>query len=183
MQTEILNIDIELTGMWVNGCWIIPNSSGGYHGLLRDWFDMYKLQGEGLLIGERESEVKISFMKRYQGIKQIYTTDLTGGDINWDITTSFPSIYNMKFDFIICQAVLEHIVDPFGAIKNMKNILRKEGRLFIHTHGPSFIYHAFPIDCYRFFRDAFIAISKRLNLEIEDIFCNENHCFVVYREV
>jgi 2-polyprenyl-3-methyl-5-hydroxy-6-metoxy-1,4-benzoquinol methylase len=47
-----------------------------------------------------------------------------------------------SFDVIICTEVLEHVNDPFGAMKEMRRLLKKGGRIYASTpynfriHGP-----------------------------------------------
>lgn len=47
-----------------------------------------------------------------------------------------------SFDIIICTEVLEHVANPFDAVKELKRMLKPEGHLFVTTpfnfriHGP-----------------------------------------------
>lgn len=51
-------------------------------------------------------------------------------------------IPNKHYDFVVCTEVLEHVDDPFGAVREMHRILKNEGLLFCATpfnfriHGP-----------------------------------------------
>lgn len=180
VATEIQGIGVVLSTAWQGGHWAVANQSQGYHGLLKKWFDHFGLQGMGLVIGESGEfgeAVKAAFRSEYN--VETYSVDLSNADIIWDITK--PLDTEKKYDWIVCQAVLEHVKDPVAAVRNMGNILKRGGRLYIHTHGPGFPAHAGPIDCYRFFRDALVAMAEVANLEIDDMLWTNLHCFAVYR--
>jgi len=180
--TETLKIDCKYEGFWIGGCWKVENASGGYHGLLKKWWDHFGLKGKGLIIGEEGiygENIKRRLKETYSSI-EVFTVGLEDADIVWDITK--PPKSDAVYDWIICQAVLEHVKDPASAIKNLADTLKEGGYIYIHTHGPEFGYHAYPIDCYRFFRDALIALAELNGLEIADILWEPQHCFVVYKK-
>lgn len=182
VYTESLHISCKREKGWVGGCWSIENVSGGYHGIFKRWWDYFGLCGVGLVIGEEGKlgeNTKKRLQREYLGI-QVRTVGLKNSDYIWDITEPFGG--SGQFDWVICQAVLEHVYDPVAAIRNMEKILKPGGMLYIHTHGPSFHYHAYPIDCFRYYRDAFIAISNKTCLKIEDMLWMPDHCFVAYRK-
>ena len=184
-ETEVLKIQIGPNTDWIGGHWIIPERVGGYHGLLKQWFDHFGLEGKGLVIGEPGSggeAVKQGFKDEY-GV-EAYSVDMAEDpfvDIVWDITK--PLETEEKYGWIVCQAVLEHVTDPVASVKNMSALLQPGGRLYIHVPGPDFPYHAYPVDCYRFFRDALVAWAEIADLEIDDLLCTPEfrHYFVVYR--
>jgi len=180
VKTEVQGIKVRLTPSWQGGLWPIANKSGGYHGLFKKWFAHFGLEGTGLVIGEPGESgeaVKNAFKSEY-GV-EVYSVDLSKADIVWDITK--PLETEKEYDWIVCQAVLEHVSDPVAAVRNMGNILKKGGRLYIHTCGPGFQYHPNPTDCFRFFRDALIAMAEVADLEIDDLLWTTLHCFAVYR--
>lgn len=179
MKTEILDLEVNWGITWKR----IGYNTHGYHGLLKQWWDLFGLKGDGLVIGEsgeRGEALKKTLMLEYPKIKTILTVDFENADINWDITT--PPEFSAKYDWIICQAVLEHCKDPVSAIKYMSQILLPSGLLFIHTHGPGFQEHRFPVDCYRYFRDALLAWAEICNLTILDLFWRRDNCFALYRK-
>lgn len=180
VKTEVLGIEAGGGTGWIGGHWSMENESEGYHGLLKTWFDHFGLEGTGLVIGEpgeAGEAVKNAFKIEYE--VEVYSVALSDADIVWDITK--PLETDERYDWIVCQAVLEHVSDPVASVRNMGSILKKGGRLYIHTHGPGFGYHTNPIDCYRFFRDALIAMAEVAKLDIDDIHWTNMHCFAVYR--
>lgn len=180
VATEVLGIETGPRTDWIGGHWPVANQSGGYHGLLKKWFDHFGLRGKGLVVGEPGEggeAVKNAFRSEY-GV-EVYSVDISSADIVWDITK--PLDTDERYDWIVCQATLEHVSDPVAAVRNMGSVLKKGGRLYIHTCGPEFPYHKAPIDCYRFFRDALVSMAQIANLDIDDLLWTNSHCFAAYR--
>ena len=156
--------------------------------IIKMWMDYFEIHGIVLGIGQDdeykpENEV---VMKHYPAITELYSVDFKPFKIDkkgivWDICRPFFGNHNWV-DFIICNAVLEHVIDPFGAMKNLTDILVPGGLMFIFTVGPGAPYHRYPIDCYRFYRDVFIEYAKEFNLKIEDMAFPDSSCFIVYRK-
>jgi len=161
--------------------WAVPCKSKFYHKALKAWFDHYGLAGTGLLIGEvamGDAPIKQTFKQAFPTITEVLCVDFTAADMSWDIT--YPAPVDALYDWVICQAVLEHVVDPIAAIQNMLNVLKPGGKLYIHTHLPEFAYHKYPIDCYRFYPDVFKAISTRLGQPLLDYYTSLGVIAVVY---
>jgi len=117
--TEILRLEVPVINGWVGGSYYVPNISGDYHGILKHWWDIFGLKGVGLIIGEREpyaSFVKRRLYEDFPGALPI-SVDLSNSDINWDITK--PLNREQFAEWIIFQAVLEHVKDPIAVIKNL----------------------------------------------------------------
>ena len=68
-----------------------------------------------------------------------------------------------KYDKIICIAVLEHVYNPFKAVKNLKNMLKENGVLYgyvpylYHYHAPKNLEFQ---DYFRFSKDALSYLFK-----------------------
>jgi hypothetical protein len=87
--------------------------------------------------------------------------------IQGDITSSELSI-DQKFDFIYTKDTFEHILNPWDATRNIKNLLNQNG--YILCIAPfSWRYHACPLDTYRYTHTGLRYIFERLN-SIEHIF-------------
>ena len=186
MKTEKLGIEFDMNSAHIGGRWKMDNLSGGYHGIIRVWCEHFGLEGFGLVVGESGSSgesVKTEFLNKFPDIKHVWSVDLNGADYNWDITRQDKRIYpTVDINWIVCCATLEHVISPTEAVGNFAGILAPGGRMFLHAPGPNFIEHRYPIDCFRFLRDALIGWSERFDLEIDDMLWSPNHWFVVYRK-
>ncbi len=86
-----------------------------------------------------------------------YQFDLSEREIKSD------SILFNKFDVIICLAVLEHVYNPFIAVKNLRSMLKKNGILFgyvpflYHYHAPKNLEFQ---DYFRFTKDSISFLLK-----------------------
>jgi len=86
-------------------------------------------------------------------------------DLSQDQTIINSELQN-KFDIIICLAVLEHVYNPFTAMKNIRSMLKKNGILFgyvpflYHYHAPSNLEFQ---DYFRFTKDALSYLLKDFN--------------------
>jgi SAM-dependent methyltransferase len=73
----------------------------------------------------------------------------SGVDLQADLTTTNNHIRNGTFDMLFCCEVLEHVVDPFAAVREIRRILSPSGYLLVtvplnaRIHGPA-------PDCFRF---------------------------------
>lgn len=172
-------------GFWVGGRFPTPNCSSGYHGLLEQWWMWYFTGVDCLLISETRP-TKDLFASTYPQ-KRFTTldlyTDLNGGaaDYKADLCADLSAI-SVRFDLILCQATLEHVYDPFTAVKNMVGQLRDNGVLLIHTHTPPFPYHAYPRDYCRFCPDWFEDLPKHLTgIRMLQLHATTGHVFAAYR--
>jgi len=76
-------------------------------------------------------------------------TDSTKPDIVADITRYNTSIEDNYFDALLCTEVLEHVVDPFAAIREIRRILKVGGHVLFTTPLNARIHGPVP-DCWRF---------------------------------
>ncbi|MEI6702015.1 MAG: methyltransferase domain-containing protein [Deltaproteobacteria bacterium] len=66
-----------------------------------------------------------------------------------DICALNSFLQDEAFDYIVCTEVLEHTLDPFGAVKEMHRLLKVNGYLFL-TVPFNFRIHGPLPDCWRF---------------------------------
>jgi hypothetical protein len=181
------------TGRGVGGPWFFcSNLSLGYHGLLRQYWDKYKPHSDRnmvLLVGDNNTS-KTEFNTTYPNW-EITTTDLypeLKAGINCDIlfdTCSSTNILEKKYDIIINQANLEHMYNPFQAMKNLSEALNTNGILLTHTHPPKCPYHAYPRDYFRFMNDWWYDLPTHIkSIELIEFYAwNEEHVFSMYRKM
>jgi hypothetical protein len=171
-------------GGWVGGTFKVSNTSGGYHGILKQWWDYYNKGGKVLLISE-SNRVKEEFKRSYPNW-EIYTTDFF--DRNTDFFVDICSKQNpftQKFDMIINQATLEHVYNPFQAMENLIGALNINGILLTHTHAPLMEYHQYPRDYMRFMKDWWYDLPKYISdIELlEFVMSNNIDVFTLYRKL
>lgn len=150
----------------------LPNLSGGCHGILLQWLEHYTKSGIVLLVSEN-SLVKEEYSKRYPCLTFEtfdYHPELQkgGADIVGDLC-DVGSIPTGKYSGIICQATLEHVFDPAGAMRNMAQGLAPGGYIYIHTHPVTNMwYNAHPQDyaaeaaAVRFWNDWWLDVPKKI---------------------
>ena len=83
-------------------------------------------------------------------------------DIICDICSDISGL-EKKYDKIICLAILEHVYDPFLAVKNLKKMLKDDG--IIYGYVPYLFYYHAPKDLkfqdyFRFSKDALAYLFK-----------------------
>lgn len=68
---------------------------------------------------------------------------------NADVEKFFPEDWHEKFDYIICGDVIEHLINPWSALKNIREMLKPSGHLLasipniIHISVVSSFLHGF----------------------------------------
>jgi SAM-dependent methyltransferase len=191
-KTEVASVsdvkwDFNNYGFWVGGHFNVKNLSGGYHGILKQWWEHYcetDKSNDVLLVSEG-NDVKKTFESTYPNWN-IKTTDKyydlqSEPDIIADICepNDFPE---NQFDLIINQATFEHLYDPWTAIRNCERALKTGGVFVIHTHPPGFGYHSYPRDYFRFMKDWWYDIPVYIDsLQLAEFFMKDNnHVFAAY---
>jgi hypothetical protein len=99
----------------------------------------------------------------YEGLKgEAYSVDL-------NVLQDF----DKQYACVMSQALLEHVCRPSVAIENMLRMTVPGGIVVLHTVNPGCGYHAFPIDCVRFFPDFWKDLSRYLPFEL--VWFRERH--------
>lgn len=110
----------------------------------------------------------------------VLTLDITAEtepDIIADITRYNKNIKDDQFDALMCTEVLEHVVDPFGAIDELNRIVKAGGHILFTTPLNARIHGPVP-DCWRFtefglrvmFRDFDVVELRRFDTPGRNLF-------------
>ena len=182
------NVGIDSMGR-TGGNFYVSNLSNGYHGILKEWWEYYNKGNDVLLISEN-NVVKQQFQNVYPHWN-ITTMDYYPELINNSEVDIFQNIcsddFNVdkKFDLIINQATLEHVYDPFRAMKNLISILKPNGVIVTHTHPPACPYHSYPRDYFRFMVDWWYDLPKYIEkIELQELYMHDNICvFTCYTKL
>lgn len=110
----------------------------------------------------------------------IVTLDITSNtspDIVADISIYNEHIPEGSYDSVMCTEVLEHVVDPFAAVRELHRIVKKNGYILFTTPLNARIHGPIP-DCWRFtefglkvlFRDFETVYFKKLETKGRNLF-------------
>jgi glycosyltransferase involved in cell wall biosynthesis len=173
----------------IGGLFKCSNLSGGYHGILKQYWEYYN-QGNDVLLISENNKVKEEFNSIYPNWK-ITTIDFypeissmaNNVDICGNICGELNPLIN-KYDLIINQATLEHVYNPFKAMSNLIDSLKPNGIIVTHTHPPAQEYHQYPKDYFRFMIDWWVDLPNYINnIELLEIYMHNNaHVFSCYRK-
>lgn len=86
-----------------------------------------------------------------------------------DITNDV-SFIGHTYDTIVCCEVLEHVSNPFKAVKNLSKILKPGGKLYISVPYQFRIHGPLP-DCWRISEFGLVALASDSNLEVKFLEC------------
>ncbi len=105
-------------------------------------------------------------------------------DVLWNLYDPITdAVLAMQFNSVICQATLEHLLDPVGVLKKLAMLLVNGGHIYLHTHTPLFPYHGWPKDYLRFFPEWFRDVSLLIpDIEAVEVYCLAGHAFAAYRK-
>lgn len=89
------------------------------------------------------------FFPDYITVKTLDINPKSGCDFIADICQHNAQIPGSSFDFVVCTEVLEHTLNPFDAVREIKRLLKPGGLLFGSTPFNFRIHGPLP-DCWRF---------------------------------
>lgn len=171
-----------------HGHLLVPNVSGFYHGTLKRFWEQHGLGSSSLLVSETHAVAEV-FRKTYPETRFVttdYFLDLQPHptcDVVWDLCSAEIPDEVRGMDSIVCQATLEHVLDPVQVMRNLAASLNPDGILYVQTHTPAFHYHGYPRDYLRYFPDWFEDVAAMVGtLELLELLCVDGHAFAVYRK-
>ena len=136
---------------------------------IKNQIDFRKRIAEDIQVDDNVLDIGKGMRDKFSKIrsKKITTIDVNDfgdyPDIIYDICSDLDESLVAKFDKIICLAVLEHVYDPFQAVKNIKLMLKENGILYGYV--PYLFYYHAPRnlkfqDYFRFSKDALSYLFK-----------------------
>jgi SAM-dependent methyltransferase len=170
---------------WVGGHHPAPNSTEGFHGILKQWWEYYGQNKKNWLLVCENDNVKKMFQSLYldSNFRTLsFFDDMNkGNDLIFNLCQ--PIDITNKFDMVICQAIFEHLYDPVMAMRNLINLTASDGSILIHTHTPGFFYHPWPRDYLRFYPDWFLDVQKFLGgVTLKELCNTETNIFAVFKK-
>jgi len=180
----------EARSRFGKGDFLVPNLSGFYHGILRNWWEQYGLGETCLLVSETRAVGRV-FRDAWPETRFVttdYYLDLQPHpqcDLVWNLCSpDVPVEFRGAFASIVCQATLEHVPDPVQTLRNLATALRPGGMLYVQTHTPAYRYHGYPCDYLRYFPDWFKDVGGVLGtLGLVELLCLDGHAFAAYRRL
>lgn len=145
----------------------VENESGIICGPALSMVENLDLVGKRVLL-TAETEDACQFMQNVTSAGEIVTAGIGQKyDYEWNFEQSPPDM-GEQFDMVFSHFTLEHLINPYKHVEDMKELLKPGGSMIIATALSGFPYHRFPIDAVRFFPDWFEEVADRLSLKVAD---------------
>src|SRR6266853_3282718 len=118
-----------------------------------------KSTGILLDIAPQEHEGARPFFGHHVYVNTLDIDSQSGCDFIADICERNDQISDASFDYVVCTEVLEHTLNPFGAVREIRRLLKPGGFLFGSTPFNFRIHGPLP-DCWRFTEHGLRALFK-----------------------
>jgi SAM-dependent methyltransferase len=105
--------------------------------------------GALLDIAPQDHEGARPFFPDFVTVRTLDINPKSGCDFIADVCKRNDQIHDASFDFVVCTEVLEHTLNPFDAIREIRRLLKPSGLLFGSTPFNFRIHGPLP-DCWRF---------------------------------
>lgn len=119
--------------------------------------------GTLLDIAPQDHEGARPFFADFITVRTLDIDPESGCDFIADICKRNDQIPDANFDFIVCTEVLEHTLNPFGAIHEIRRLLKPAGLLFGSTPFNFRIHGPLP-DCWRFTEHGLRVLLKEFEI-------------------
>lgn len=160
-----------------------PNLSGGFHGLSFQYIKKYFKENNSMLLIAENSQVNDTFKAHFPSIQVVNLGYEGSVGQKYHIDLNKEQIFVNSYDMVFSQALLEHVCNPVQCVKNMANLCKTDGYIFIHTVNSQMPLHRYPIDCLRFYEDWFKDICNYLPIELVEYDEWGAHCFAAYKKL
>ncbi|MGB0747781.1 MAG: hypothetical protein ACPGO3_03455 [Magnetospiraceae bacterium] len=170
------HLDYDCRGDAVKG---LQNESGQIYGYVAVALRSLPTPPSALLLAGEGARAK----PLYAGIAGIGEEVVTtaglhdDADVHWNFEHQPPESLQGQA-CVISHAIIEHLIDPFGHLRDLIGLLAPGGHLIVHTAMPGFPYHRYPVDCFRFYPDWFEEVADRFHLTVRDKYIGDEQ--IVY---
>lgn len=114
--------------------------------------------------GRSTSEKDRSYRDLWPDASLYWVVDLEEGPNVNEVMGNPYRIMADNFDVVVCGQTLEHVANPFRLVAEMVRVLNPGGYVILIAPSAGYV-HRDPIDCWRFYPDAFQAIADEVGLE------------------
>jgi SAM-dependent methyltransferase len=114
-------------------------------------------------IAPQEHEGARPFFAEYVEVKTLDINPQSGCDFIADICSCNDHMTAGSFDYVVCTEVLEHTLNPFNAVCEVRRLLKPGGFLFGSTPFNFRIHGPLP-DCWRFTEHGLRALMKHFEI-------------------
>jgi hypothetical protein len=168
----------------------VSNSSGGFLERIIELGEEYSESGKWLLVSEPPNagiQIREGWQKKYgynlpeiTSIEEVLGSSWTSQDFDYDLCF-YPILQNPpKYQVVMHQSLLEHVVDPVSVIRNLNDFLIPGvGIQVIQTVNIYSSLHRFPIDSLRFFPDFFENLEKYIEVKCLKTFMENGSIYAV----
>ena len=127
-------------------------------------FKKFKIEGDVIEFGSSDIIEKIFCNSNFENCNITYSNIKSSNEKYLDIDLQKRIELETKYDYIVIFNVLEHLLDPNFALKNLSSICKKNGKIIGST---PFIFrvHGAPKDYSRYTKDHLIQLLKSNNFE------------------
>ena len=131
-------------------------------------------QGELLILDIGGADVNGSYREIFSDLPCRYlTADLAGSGVDITLTDPYQvPLPDASVDIVLSGQMLEHCEFFWLAFQEMIRLLKPEGFLFLIAPSAGPI-HRYPVDCYRFYPDAFQALARYAHCHLEAVWRDE----------
>jgi SAM-dependent methyltransferase len=119
--------------------------------------------GTLLDIAPQDHEGARPFFPDFITVRTLDINPKSGCDFIADVCKRNDQIPGASFDFVVCTEVLEHTLDPFNAIREIRRLLKPAGLLFGSTPFNFRIHGPLP-DCWRFTEHGLRVLLKEFEI-------------------
>jgi SAM-dependent methyltransferase len=146
---NLVTLSTDLDGLITQACRLLPNATPVALDVGCD------LSPYGSILGEHGWQVETLDIEPGPGVNHVGTVEHTG-------------LPDDSFDLVLCTQVVEHCLDPWGALRELHRIVRPGGYL-VWSVPQVWFYHPHPTDNWRFTPEGVARLSETGGFEVVEL--------------